>query len=163
MCIYAVWVLLALSSPLAAQDPERKRPELAVLYQARRKMTEALDHLPNITCLALIDRSVRLSSKRRPVISDRIRLEVAFIGLTEMFACRPNASSCRRRTRRFLRRRSQQNRRNLSGGPRPVPLADAASGTAGSSTRGRFCRRSSIPPTAAACAMAQRPVAGAVG
>ncbi len=86
MRIYAVLVLLALLSPLAAQNPEGKRPELASLYQARRKMTEALDHLPDITCLALIDRSVRLPSKRRPVISDRIRLEVAFIGLTEMFA-----------------------------------------------------------------------------
>ena len=75
--------LFVVSSP--AQET-RLSPELALLARVRQRMAENLDRLPNYTCQETIERLVRRQPDKEPIMSDKVRLEVALIGLKEMFA-----------------------------------------------------------------------------
>ena len=79
-------LLLVAFGPAGAGQPLQEDPRLALLDRVRQRMAQNLEHLPDFTCLETVDRSVRAGPKRDLIFRDRIRLEVAFIGLKEFFA-----------------------------------------------------------------------------
>jgi hypothetical protein len=80
------YLLLLLGVSAFAWPEPPASPESAPVERVRRRMAENIAHLPNYTCLETIERSVNLPNKGKPLFRDRIHLDVAFIGQTEMFA-----------------------------------------------------------------------------
>jgi hypothetical protein len=76
--------VLCVSAACAGQQPQLS-PELAILNRTRQRMAQDLERLPNYICLETTERSVRRQPNRE-LFSDRIRVEVAFIGMKEMFS-----------------------------------------------------------------------------
>jgi hypothetical protein len=77
-----------------AQTPEASpidsgsglRPSSLLLARIREHMAQTLEHQPNYTCLETIERAYRTSTSRKLQLQDTIRLEVALVDGTEMFA-----------------------------------------------------------------------------
>ncbi len=78
--------LLLLCVSVSAWPEPPDSPESAPVERVRRRMAENIARLPNYTCLETIERSVKRPKKEEPLFKDRIHLDVAFIGQTEMFA-----------------------------------------------------------------------------
>lgn len=76
-------VMLLLTAYLSASGPE---PEVLLLQRARVHMAQTLSGLPNYTCLQTVERSQRLSPKRKPAVLDVVRIEVALVNGRELFA-----------------------------------------------------------------------------
>ncbi|MGH9665170.1 MAG: hypothetical protein ACRD9L_12160, partial [Bryobacteraceae bacterium] len=61
-------------------------PQLLQLSRIKRRMAGNLQHEPDYTCVETIERSQRLKPSRRFELLDVLRLEVALVSGTEMFA-----------------------------------------------------------------------------
>jgi VWFA-related protein len=81
-----VWGIVCAPAVLtcAAQELQRSR-ELELLSRVQQRMAENLDRLPDYFCQETIERSAKLP-RQNLIFRDRIRLDVAYIGLKEMFA-----------------------------------------------------------------------------
>ncbi|HSB18014.1 MAG TPA: VWA domain-containing protein [Bryobacteraceae bacterium] len=77
-----VWAPAVLTCP--AQERQSSR-ELELLSHVQQRMAEDLDRLPDYFCQETIERSAKLP-RQNLLFRDRIRLDVAYIGLKEMFA-----------------------------------------------------------------------------
>jgi hypothetical protein len=77
-------VLFCPITVLLAETPTIEDPE-ALLHDIRSKVAEHLSHLPNYTCHEVVNRMLRpLNSSA--VQTDRVELEVAFLGRRELFS-----------------------------------------------------------------------------
>jgi hypothetical protein len=61
-------------------------PSSQLLARIRAHMAETLEHQPNYTCLETIERAYRPGMSRKLQVQDTLRLEVALVDGTEMFA-----------------------------------------------------------------------------
>src|ERR1051326_3346188 len=57
-----------------------------LLRRIRQHMSDNLAHLPNYTCLETIERARRPVKSRDFTLSDRLRLEVAYVGQDELYS-----------------------------------------------------------------------------
>ena len=67
-----------------AQAPESSFT--ATLARIRARVVRDLNQLPNYTCLATIERSSQEANSKRFQLVDLVRLEVALVDNTEIFA-----------------------------------------------------------------------------
>jgi len=81
-------LVLFLVLVLRASGGQEPRPDLEreLVQRVGRRMADNIKLLPDYTCLETIERSVRTAGKTNPLVSDRIHLEVAYVGGNEMFA-----------------------------------------------------------------------------
>jgi len=61
-------------------------PELILVQRVRYHMGRMLTSLPNYTCLQTIERSERVSPRKKPTINDVVRIEVALLDGKELFS-----------------------------------------------------------------------------
>ncbi len=80
--VQAAIFLLVFCSPLAAQQDAGRA---AVLEPIKERVVNHLRALPNYTCAVLIERSGRKSARRSFENIDRIRLEVGYVGGSEVY------------------------------------------------------------------------------
>jgi hypothetical protein len=71
---------------LWAGEDRLRGSEMELLSRVQQRMGENLERLPNYTCLATIERTVRRGPKKKPLLEDRIRLEAASVGPDELFS-----------------------------------------------------------------------------
>jgi len=81
--VVTLFACLPLSAAVAQNAPEQPQQ---VLERVRQRITADLERLPNYTCVETLERSVRRHPDRQLFLNDRVRLEVAFIGMNEMFS-----------------------------------------------------------------------------
>jgi len=81
-------LVLCLVLVLPASGGQEPRPDLEreLVQRVRQRMADNITLLPDYTCLETIERSVRTAGKKNPLVSDRIHLEVAYVGGNELFA-----------------------------------------------------------------------------
>ena len=81
-------LVLCLGLVLPASGGQEPRPDLEreLVQRVRQRMADNITLLPDYTCLETIERSVRTAGKKNPLVSDRIHLEVAYVGGNELFA-----------------------------------------------------------------------------
>jgi hypothetical protein len=77
---------LVLVLPASAGQEPRPNLERELVQRVRQRMADNIKLLPDYTCLETIERSVRTVGKKNPLVSDRVHLEVAYVGANEMFA-----------------------------------------------------------------------------
>jgi hypothetical protein len=75
-------MLLAITSAKAQEDFER----VLQLSRTRQKMAKNLDHLPDYTCLATVDRSAQSPGQSKYKIIDTLRFEITHAGGTELWS-----------------------------------------------------------------------------
>ena len=80
-----VLCLVLVLPALAGQDP-RPNLERELVQRVRQRMADNIKLLPDYTCVETIERSVSTAGKGKPLIRDRIHLEVAYVAGNEMFA-----------------------------------------------------------------------------
>lgn len=79
--------LLTLLLPLEAQSAEEQAaPAASLLTRFRAEVSRELDQTPRYSCLATIDRSIRQTGKNKPLVHDRMRMRIAFLGSGEAYA-----------------------------------------------------------------------------
>ena len=82
---YPLLCLALVLSESAGQEPPANL-EQELVQKVRQRMADNVKLLPDYTCLETIERSVRTAGKEKPLVRDRIHLEVAYVGGSEMFA-----------------------------------------------------------------------------
>ena len=87
-----LFVFLLLSTAAWTWQEPQAKPQPDLRGQIRQRMAANLAGLPNYTCLETIDRTLRRQSAKKILFRDRVHMEVAFIGASEMFSW-PGAAS----------------------------------------------------------------------
>lgn len=75
--------LLPLLLPLEVQPAA---PAASLLTRFREEISQELDRTPPYSCLATIDRSIRQTTKNKPLVHDRMRIRIALLGSGEAYA-----------------------------------------------------------------------------
>jgi len=77
-----VWLLLAIPTPAAQDDFDR----VLQLARTRQKMAQSLTHLPDYTCIATAQRSVRKAGQANFKLIDTLRYEITHAGGAELWS-----------------------------------------------------------------------------
>jgi hypothetical protein len=76
-------LMLVWTAPVDEPPPE---PSQSLLTRFRAQLTQAMDQAPHYSCLATIDRSIRDTIRNKPLVHDRMRIRMAFLGSGEAYA-----------------------------------------------------------------------------
>lgn len=79
----AALLLPALAGFFGQSQPQSTDPLLA---RFRAQASLEMDRAPQYSCLATLDRSIRQSTSKKPLGHDRMRLRMAFLGSSEVYA-----------------------------------------------------------------------------
>jgi hypothetical protein len=109
--VLAALLLPALSGVAAEPQPA---PAVSLLTRFRAQLNQEIERAPQYSCLATIDRSIRQSSKNKPLAHDRMRVRMAFLGSGEAYAW-PDSPKFERGTLELLARGDAGSSSGVSG------------------------------------------------
>jgi hypothetical protein len=109
-----VLVSLLLAALAAVGAELQASPTDSLLARFRAQLNREMEQAPQYSCLATIDRSIRQSSKNKPLAHDRMRVRMAFLGSGEVYAW-PDSPKFERGTLVLLARGDAGSSSGLSG------------------------------------------------
>jgi len=137
-------VFLTDPAPRFAEPAVEAQPDAAaaLLSRFRAMVSREMDEAPRYSCLATIDRSIRQSTNNKPLVHDRMRIRMAFLGSGEAYAW-PDSPKFEKGTLALLARGDAGSSNGLSGWGRiAAGLPEPSFSSAGECTlSGRHGRR----------------------
>ena len=109
-------VFLTDPAPRFAEPAVEAQPDAAaaLLSRFRAMVSREMDEAPRYSCLATIDRSIRQSTNNKPLVHDRMRIRMAFLGSGEAYAW-PDSPKFEKGTLALLARGDAGSSNGLSG------------------------------------------------